>query len=97
MAKDRNQNSQRELEPVVPSKADLIRNSKMPDAQKEACLREIGEIKDKPFNPNEVTFHVYATVRKIPVDMQKAMLVYPKANGVRLATLTEWDEIFKQF
>jgi hypothetical protein len=80
------------------SKADAIRASKMPDWQKEQYLKDIGETKsEEVFDPKKVSFPVYATVRKVPVDKRKAMLVYPKAVGVKAATLEEWDEIYKQF
>jgi hypothetical protein len=78
------------------TKADTIRDSAMPEFQKLAYLRDIGEIKE-PFDPNKVSFEVYASIRKIDHDRCKAMLVYPKAVGVHTATLKEWDEIFKNF
>ena len=83
--------------PISTSKADAIRNSNMPEAQKEKYLRAIGAIAEKAFDPSEVDFSVYATVRGISVDRKKAMLVYPQASGVKRATLQKWDEIFSKF
>ena len=82
--------------PVMRSKADVIRESGLTPAQKDKYLRDIGEIKDE-FDPKKVSFDVYATVRKIPPGRNKAMTLYPNAVGVKSATLTEWDEIFKNF
>lgn len=82
---------------VVKSKADTIRESKLPDHQKEKYLRDIGEIKSDEHDPSKVSFEVYAAVRKIKPGRHKAMLVYPDAKGKKHATLTEWDQIFKNF
>lgn len=84
-------------EKVLKSKADVIRESKLPDSEKERYLREIGELKDEPFDPSKISLEVYATIKSVPVERVKSMKVYPKASGVKLATLAEWNEIFKNF
>jgi|GEM_PF-5792902 len=84
-------------EKVVKSKADVIRASSLPEHQKDKYLRDIGEIKGEEHDPSKVSFEVYAAVRKIKPGRHKAMLVYPGAKGKKQATLTEWDQIFKNF
>lgn len=84
-------------EKVLKSKADAIRESKLPDSEKEKYLRQIGELKDEPFDPSKISIEVYATIKSVPVERVKAMKVYPTAIGVKLATLAEWNEIFKNF
>lgn len=98
MAKDQFKR-EREEEKREMSKADVIRASKMPAHQKEQYLRDIGEVpqKEEVFDPSKVTFQVYAQIRDVPKDRRQAMLVFPKASGVKLATLSEWDEIYKNF
>lgn len=77
-------------------KAKIIMDSKMPEEQKTAYLKQIGWIKE-PSDKGKVTFATYAKVRKIEKDRQSALAHYPKAKNVRLATLEEWDNIFKNF
>ncbi|NBW99235.1 hypothetical protein EBR03_06655 [bacterium] len=79
----------------VEAKVEEILQSKMPEKQKEASLKKLGFITDK--KAEGVSFEVYARIRKIDVWRQRAMLVYPKAKTIRLATLKQWDEIFKDF
>ena len=80
----------------IEKKAEVIRSSSMPEAQKESYLRKIGALAPDS-NAGKVPFHVYAKLRKTERDRINAMRVYPKASLVRLATLKEWDEIFKDF
>lgn len=102
MAKNRDRDGGEELKEyrveseVKKSKADIIRESALSPAQKDQYLRDIGEIKDE-FDPKKVSFEVYASVRKISKTRHKAMLVYPPAKAVKAASLTEWDQIFKNF
>lgn len=87
-----------EVKPV--SKFDLekkvaaIEASDLPDSQKKEYLKSlgIGVVKE-----SGVTFSVYAKVRKIEPSRHSAMLAFPKAKGIRLASLEKWDEIFKEF
>jgi hypothetical protein len=75
-------------------KIKAIKSSKMPDSQKQAYISELeGEKVEK----KGVPYAVYAKVKGIPSDMQKAMLAFPKAKGIEVATLKQWDEIFKDF
>jgi hypothetical protein len=85
--------SKKNVEPI--DKAQIIRDSKMPEEQKLNSLKKIGAIPDK--GEEGITFGVYAKVRKINASRHKAMMAYPKAKDIRLATLQEWDEIFKDF
>jgi len=79
----------------VKAKADLINASKMPEKQKMACLEQIGVINKA--KPNGIPFNIYARIRKIPMSMHGAMKVYPKAKGVKLAKIDQWDCIFENF
>lgn len=72
-----------------------IRESKMPEDQKNALLKKIGLSAEK--EAEGVEFAVYAKIRKISKEQIKAMSVYPAAKKIRLATFKEWDEIFKNF
>lgn len=83
-------------ESFMTKKAQAIAESKMPEAQKIACLKEIGAIPEETLE-GKVSFGVYAKVKKVEVSRHLAMKAYPKAKQVRLATLEEWDEIFKEF
>jgi hypothetical protein len=71
-----------------------IEASNLPDSQKAEYLKSlgIGVVKE-----SGVTFSVYAKVRKIEQSRHSAMLAFPKAKGIRLASLEKWDEIFKEF
>lgn len=74
-------------------KVEAINNSQMPEAQKAEYIRSL-----KPkVEVQGIPFSVYAKVRKIEKSRLKAMLAYPKAKDVRLASLEDWDEIFKNF
>lgn len=77
------------------TKVEEILHSKMPQKQKEASLKKIGAVTDK--KAEGVSFEVYAKIRKIDIGRHRAMLAYPKAKNIRLATLKQWDEIFKDF
>jgi hypothetical protein len=76
-------------------KIKAIKDSSMPIEQQEALLKEIGVKVDEA--PKGVPFNVYAQVKKIPKTMHKAMQLYPKAKNVSLASLEEWESIFKDF
>jgi hypothetical protein len=81
---------------VLEAKAQAILDSKMPEAQKMQYLKAIGWIKE-PSDQGKVMFATYAKIRKIAKDRLSALEHYPKAKSVRLATLEEWDNIFKNF
>jgi len=78
-----------------PSKIDVIKSSKMPIWQKKALIEEL-EGKSEKLD-GKVPFAVYARIKKLGSTMQKAMLAYPGAKNVSLATVEEWDLIFKNF
>lgn len=86
--------------PASPGGLDLqkkiadIEASSLPESQKREYLKSLGVGVEKE---SGVPFSVYAKARKIEASRQKAMLAYPKAKGVRLASLQKWDEIFKDF
>lgn len=77
-------------------KAKAIMDSKMPEEQKQAYLKSIGWTKE-PSHHGKVTFATYAKIRKVAKDRLSALSHYPQAKSVRLATLEEWDNIFKNF
>lgn len=80
----------------IDPKVKAIMESAMPDAQKQEYLREIGAIKGES-DEGKIPFNVYAKLRKVSKDTHVAMMRYPKAKVIRLASLDEWDEIFKNF
>lgn len=77
-------------------KIKAINESAMPDSQKKALLKEIGAVSVESME-GKIPFAVYARVRKIEIGRQKAMLAYPKAKATSVASLEEWDMIFKEF
>jgi len=99
MAKDyrKQQAEEKSVEEAAPmSKADQIRASALPEHKKQEYLKMIGESKEV-FDEKKVSFDVYAQVAGIKPAMKKALLVFPKAVGIKSATLEEWKEIFKDF
>lgn len=78
------------------SKIKAINESKMPELQKNKLLKEIGALSEES-NEGKIPFLVYAKIKAIGVELQKAMTAYPKAKGVVKATIAEWNEIFKNF
>ena len=83
-----------EKKPAAPSKAEVIKASKMPQWQKDAYLKELRGLKKEN---DQVPFLVYAKIRKIRESLIKPMLAYPRAVKVEIASPREWDEIFKNF
>lgn len=83
-------------ESLLTKKVKVIVESKMPEEQKQAYLKQIGAVREESYE-GKVSFGVYAKAKKIEVGRHLAMKAYPKAKSVRLATLDEWDEIFKEF
>jgi len=81
----------------IEKKAAAIRDSKMPELQKEAYLRKIGALKADDVDVKAVPLAVWVSVRKKDRGMLSAYAAYPRAKSVRLATPKEWDEIFKDF
>jgi hypothetical protein len=77
-------------------KAQAILDSKMPEDQKQAYLKSIGWTKE-PSHHGKVTFATYAKIRKVTKDRLSALAHYPQAKSVKMATLEEWDNIFKNF
>lgn len=90
----KNKDSEKISEPK--SKAELIIESKMPEAQKLEYLKQIGAIAEES-ESDKIPFLVYSKIKKIPVSLHNAMLAYPKAKGVKAATFQVWEEIFKSF
>jgi hypothetical protein len=72
-----------------------IVDSKMPESQKQEYLKSLNPEIDS--GEGKMPFHIYARIRKIVPSMHKAYMVYPKAKAVKMATLEQWDEIFKEF
>jgi len=83
-------------ETVLEAKVKAIMESAMPESQKQEYLRQIGAITPAS-DEGKIPYNVYAKVRRVPRESHNAMMVYPKAKNVRLASLGEWDEIFKDF
>jgi hypothetical protein len=88
----------RRVEKPSMSKKKKILFSKMPEYQKREALIAIGEIKEDPKEMDgKVSFRVYAKAKKVNLRFHSAMLAFPSAKDVELATFKEWDEIFKRF
>jgi len=81
--------------PDLSAKAEIIRNSKMPEWQKEEYLKKLGFVKEK--KEKLVPFGVYAKIKKIPPHLHRAILIQPKAKGLKLASMEQWDEVYKSF
>jgi len=74
------------------SKIKAIGESKMPEAQKTALLKEIGALSED--SEGKVSFIIFAKVKKIEDSIHKAMMAYTK---IQSATIAEWEQIFKKF
>jgi len=84
--------------PAAPkSKADAIRASKLPEHKKNEYLAQIGEGPKAIADDAKISLDVYVQLAGIRPDHKAALLAYPKAKGVKSATLAEWKEIFKGF
>ena len=81
----------------VNKKAEAIKASKMPEAQKERYLRDIGAKVEEKSTDHKISLKVWMQVSKKDLGMAGAYKAFPKAKDVRLATRKEWDEIFKSF
>jgi len=78
------------------SKGKRIMESNLSDEEKTAYMIRLGLEKDSE-PQSGITFSAYTVIRKIPRDMHEAMRLWPKAVGISLADLKQWDEIFKDF
>ena len=78
-----------------PNKIERIKASKMPSWQKKQLIERLQGVPED--SKGKIPFSVYAKIKKLPSGMQKAMLAYPEARKVSLATVEEWDLIFKNF
>jgi len=87
------------VEPVADQNLDdktkKILESKMPEKDKKDYLVRLGVIEKE--KQSGVPFKIWAKVRKIPKHLHEAMMVHPKAKGLRVAELKQWDDIFKDF
>jgi hypothetical protein len=75
----------------VESKIQEIRDSRMPEGEKEAY---IARLTVEPTKEDAVPFAVYAMVNKVPKHLHGAMLVFAKKD---MASMEEWEKIFKKF
>ncbi len=78
------------------SKVEKIKNSKMPEEQKQALLKEIGAIEETS-EESGVSFVIYAKIKKLSSSMTKALAASKRVKNVRLASIEEWDLITKDF
>ena len=79
----------------VEKKIEQIKNSSMPQSQKDEMIIRISAKNER--RGNRISFKMYANIKNIREEIRSGMLALPKAKGVGLATLSEWDEIFKDF
>lgn len=77
-------------------KIERIKNSKMPEEQKTALLKELGVIEENS-DEGGVSFVVYAKIKKLSSSMTKALAASKRVKNVRLASIEEWDLIVKDF
>ena len=77
------------------AKSRTILESKLPEAQKRDYLTRLGFIKED--TQEGIPFKIYAKLRKIPNHLHEAMMVWPNARDIKLASAKQWDEIFKEF
>lgn len=82
-------------EDFLTKKIKAIKESKMPEDQQNEMLKEIGALCEA--RQEGIPFTVYAKIKQIPKTMHKAMQLYPQAKNVSLASLKEWEIIFKDF
>lgn len=80
----------------VETKVEQIKASNLSDSEKEAYIRRLRGGASAE-DANRVPFNVYANVRQIKRERRDGMLAYPPAAGVVTASMTVWDEIFKDF
>jgi antitoxin component of RelBE/YafQ-DinJ toxin-antitoxin module len=92
-------------EVVMPSRIDadlkirLIKASKMPEQVKEKYIYRIME-KTRMLlgkSAEAISLGVYVRLKKTNPELIAAMENYPKAVGVKAATMAMWDDIFKNF
>ena len=80
---------------VINRKIEAVLASNMPEDQKSAYIEQIARTDEAIVN--RVSFAVYARIKGIRKSLQSGMVAFPKAQGVALASLEEWDEIYKSF
>ena len=69
-------------------------------AEKTKAKKEIETVKPVESSSPEadkISFSVYARMRRLDSSLHKAMMLFPPAVGKEVASLIEWDEIFKNF
>ena len=79
----------------VEGKMETIKASSMPQSQKEEMIARLSVKKEK--KGNRISFKMYANIKNIREEVRSGMLALPKAKNIGLATLSEWDGIFKDF
>lgn len=80
---------------VLEDKIKTIQESRMPEEQKAEYIERLIPKKDE--NVNRIPFSVYVKIRKIRKALVSGMIAFPKAKGVTIASLEDWDEIYKNF
>jgi len=80
---------------VLEDKIKTIQESRMPEQQKAAYIEMLTPKNDE--NVNRIPFAVYVKIRKIRKTLMSGMIAFPAAKGVTVASLEEWDEIYKNF
>lgn len=74
-------------------KIQTIINSRMPEKQKEEYIQSLLPVVEEKGIP----FHIYVKVKGIVPTVAAGMRAYPKASGIKLATIERWDKIFEGF
>ena len=77
------------------SKAKAIMESKLPESEKHAYMVRLGLV-DIEIEKG-IPFKIYAKIKQIPKHLHEAMMVWPKAKIIKLASREQWDKIFKDF
>ena len=78
----------------VEAKIKKIEESKMPDEQKETLVRDL---KISESEGAAISFAVYCQRRNVAPHVRVPMQSYPKAKGMKMASLEAWDEVYKNF
>ncbi len=99
VSKDKKKKTEAKTKAVKPKldiekKIKAIKESKMPESQKEAYLERLGVKKE---DIKAISLKIYLAKKGIDSGLLAAYQAYPLAKNISLATPSEWDEIFKKF
>ena len=79
----------------IDSKIEKIKESSLPASQKREMIGKLLEKKNITQKGNRISFSVYANLKNIKDGIRPGMIAFAKQT--KMATVQEWDEIFKDF